>query len=99
MADEVKKCWNCSNYRRYYTRGFCCFVKEENGYCTLREKIMMRTDACEKWHCHYTSRLQRFNLALNAIPQIYETVSALEQILQEEKELREFISEVDERGK
>lgn len=95
MDIECKRCWNCSNFHAYYTRGFCCLVKEENGYCALHEKVMMRTDACEKWHCHYTSRQQRFNIALNATLQIYKTLSEIEQILQEEKELREFIGEAE----
>ncbi len=93
MEQKDKQCWNCSNFHAYYTQGFCCLVRENNGYCSHCKKIMQRTDGCDQWHFHFTAKVRRLNLALNAIPEIYKTVAAIEQILQEESELQKLSNE------
>lgn len=88
MKQENKRCGNCGNFSAYYTRGYCCLLKEDNGYCRRHEKIMEKGDGCDQWRCRRFSRALRTKIAVNAIPEIYHKLSVIEQILKEDKEVQ-----------
>lgn len=84
---ENKKCWSCGSFRAYYTRGYCCLLREKNGYCMRHQKVVEKRSGCEKWHRRYILKNDRVKIVLNSIPEIYNKIAVIEQILKEESEL------------
>lgn len=95
MKQDNKKCRSCGYFRAYYTRGYCCLMKENNGYCSQHKKIMDKSDSCDKWYCRHTSKEKRTKIAVNCIPEIYNKVAVLEQLLKEENELQKIKEQID----
>lgn len=90
MKDDNRKCWNCGSFRAYYTRGYCCLLKENNGFCNRNNKIMEKSDSCEKWFSRHTSKEKRTRIAVNSISEIYQKVAVLEQLLMDELEVEKL---------
>ena len=42
MNEMKKKCWSCGKFSAYYTRGFCCLMKEDNGFCREYNKVVKK---------------------------------------------------------
>ena len=93
MKQDNKKCWSCGSFRAYYTKGYCSLLKERNGFCYRHHKIMEKTDSCDNWHCCRLSREKRTRVAVNCIPEIYNKIAAIEQILREDRELEKIKNE------
>lgn len=90
MKQDHKKCCYCGNFSAYYTRGYCCLLKENNGYCSRHQKIMEKDNSCAQWRCKRISRERRTRTVVNAIPEIYNKVAAIEQLLFEDAELKKL---------
>ena len=92
MKEEYKRCWNCFNYAAFYTKGNGCFKQEKIGKCKVKKKIVDKQDACKNWilrpldTCSHKGAIQK-NLA-----EILEKVTSLEQILKEEIEYEESVT-------
>ena len=99
MKEENRKCGNCGSFRAYYILGYCCLLRENNGYCNKYNKAMQKCDCCDKWHSRYISRKKRTIIAVNSIPLIYQKVAVIEQILQEDNELRKILDEAGSASK
>ena len=95
MKQSNKKCGYCASFAAYYTRGYCSMTKEKIGYCSHCKKIMDRGDSCDRWRCRHTSRNVRALIAINCIPEIYNKIAVIEQILNEEIEQRRIKTETD----
>ena len=93
MKHDYRKCYFCINFRAYYTMDYCCLVKENIGYCNCHKKIVNNDDGCSEWHFHYTPKETRTKIALNSIPELYEKIAVIEQILKEDIELRKMREE------
>ena len=95
MKQENKRCGNCNSFKAYYTKGYCCLMKESNGYCVRLSKVTEKSDICGEWHCRRISRKKRVRIAVNCIPEIYNKISVIEQILKEDNELQKIIEETN----
>ena len=91
MNQDHKKCSYCNSFSAYYTRGYCCLLKENNGYCSRHKKIMEKNEYCDQWCHRRTSRKRRIRTVVNAIPEIYNKIAVIEQMLNEDAELQKLI--------
>ena len=91
MNQDHKKCCYCGSFSAYYTRGYCCLLKENNGYCSRHKKIMEKNACCDQWSHRRTSRKRRIRTVVNAIPEIYNKIAVIEQLLNEDAELQKLI--------
>ena len=87
MNEKNKKCWSCSDFHAYYSKAYCCLLKENIGYCQRHCKIVEKSGSCADWYCRRTSKEKRCAIAINAIPEIYNKLAIVEQLLQEEREI------------
>ena len=93
MTENKKRCWNCGYFKAYYTRAYCSFCKENNGFCAKNDKIVEKSESCDKWFFRYTPREKRLRLVLNSLPEICQKIETIEDFLAEERE-REKIKKV-----
>ena len=96
MEQSNKRCWNCVSFRAYYTRGFCCIMKEDIGLCRRQDIIVGKRDSCESWRFRYLGKDERRRIALGAIPEIYNKIADIAEILKDETELIKFKNESEE---
>lgn len=83
---KLTKCWNCSNYSAYYTKGFCCFDKTEQGFCSKLCEIKEKHDSCVFWRQNVHLNGMRKAISKRALTDILINLSAIRQIWQEEQE-------------
>ena len=74
-------------------------LKEKNGYCSMHDRVTEKSDGCDEWWRRRSSSKKRTRIAVNAIPEIYNKVAIIEQLLQEESELKRLIDDKDDGGK
>ncbi len=85
MERKNKACWNCGNYRAYYTRGICNYDNTFCGKCNRKNTIVKNTDSCEMWVKIYKTKRIRDGIRLKVLERISEDVSMIKQIMEEEK--------------
>lgn len=85
MESCDKACWNCTHYKAYYTKGLCCFKKEENGYCRKHGQIVNKHEQCGCWIRMTPRREKRKIVAMRKLNKIFNDIMEIKQILLEEE--------------
>ena len=86
MEEKRRFCWNCLRYKAFYTKGFCHFNKEENGYCIIHKKILDKNEQCEDWIRNKSRQEKRKVVAMRKLNEILNMIVEIKQILFEAKE-------------
>lgn len=86
MERKNKACWNCGNYKAYYTKGFCQFDKLDYGVCRKQQETVDKYNQCEFWRNDYSMRTWRENVAKKKLNGILDEIIQICQILWEEKD-------------
>lgn len=86
MERKNKACWNCGNYKAYYTKGFCQFDKLDYGVCRKQQETVDKHNQCEFWRNDYSMRTWRENVAKKKLNGILDEIIQIRQILWEEKD-------------
>ena len=93
MKQDHKTCAYCYYFRAYYTRAYCCLLREKNGYCAKHEKVAEKCDSCDMWCGRRTSKAKRIKIVLSCLPEIYYKIAVVEQLLKEETGLQKIRDE------
>lgn len=86
MERKNKACWNCGNYKAYYTKELCQFDKLDYGLCRKCNETVNKHQQCEFWRSNYAKRILREKVAKNKLNDIFNEIVILRQIMFEEKE-------------
>ena len=86
MERKNKACWNCGEYRAYYTKGLCHFNKLNCGLCRKKKETVDKHGQCEFWRNNYSIRTLREDVAKKKLDGILDEIIEIRQILFEEKE-------------
>ncbi|MBQ7948942.1 MAG: hypothetical protein IJ284_04180 [Clostridia bacterium] len=86
MERKNKACWNCGNYKAYYTKGLCHFDKLDCGLCRKKKEAVEKHGQCEFWRNNYTIRTFREKVAKIKLNEILDALIEIRQILFEGKE-------------
>ena len=95
MKQENKRCGSCGYFKAYYTMGYCCLMRENNGYCARHNKVIEKCNGCENWYCRRIPKERRAKIALRSLPEICKKIAVIEQLLQADDELRKMRDETD----
>lgn len=80
-----KECWNCGNYRRFYSKGFCYFGKEDYGRCSKECVIKEKHQSCELWRKRPPNLSVRKAAVIKALEDVAVNVAQIKQILEKEE--------------
>ncbi len=47
------KCFNCGNFKAFYNKGYCCFLRTDCGFCQKFNKTKQKHCSCENWAPKY----------------------------------------------
>ena len=86
MERKNKACWNCGNYRAYYTKGLCHFDRLNCGLCRKTRETVEKHNQCEFWTNDYPMRVWRKDTAKKKLNAILDGIIEIRQILFEENE-------------
>ena len=97
MSDA--KCFRCSHYKAYYTKGRTNFSKLDTGLCTKKNETVDKHGECDKFALKYCGRYSRKQLALEALTENINLFAEIKQILEEDDEesLEELLFEYNRR--
>lgn len=84
MANE---CWNCGNFRAFYSKCYCNFSKENYGFCTNERAVKEKHCSCEKWR-NRPNQLKsiRKAVAIRALEDAAVNIAQIKQILEEDRD-------------
>ncbi len=80
------KCVYCGYYAGYYTKGPSRFERTKQGYCSLHYDVVDNGYCCEQWKSNRRRFSFRKKVAARALHEILMNISAIRQILQEDRE-------------
>ena len=83
---KVQKCWNCGNFRAYYTRGICSYDKTPYGFCNKKRKVVDKSKNCDNWSKSFKMKKIREGLRQKVLERISEDIATMKQIMIEEKQ-------------
>ncbi len=86
MERKDKACWNCANYKAYYTKGLCHFDKLDCGLCRKKQAEVDKHEQCEFWRSNCSIRGCREEIAKKKLNSLLDEMIEIRQILFEEKE-------------
>ena len=86
MERKNKACWNCGNYKAYYTKGLCHFDRLDCGLCRKKKETVEKHGVCEFWRSNYAIRSWREEMAKKKLDEILDEIIVIRQILFEENE-------------
>ena len=86
MERKNKACWNCGNYKAFYTKGLCHFDKLDYGLCRKRKEEVDKHCQCEFWRNDYAIREFREDVAKKKLNGILDAIIEIQQILFEESQ-------------
>lgn len=86
MERKNKACWNCGNYKAYYTKGLCQFDRLDCGLCRKRQETVDKHQQCKFWRNNYPIRTWRDDFAKRKLSDLLDAIIQIRQILWEEKE-------------
>ena len=78
-----KKCFACSRFRRYYTKGDYCFNRTEYGFCIRKHEMKVKHDTCEEWDRNSRTRYTDKDKAMKVLSETLWEIASIRQILQE----------------
>ncbi len=78
-----KKCFACSRFRRYYTKGDYCFNRTEYGFCIRKHEMKEKHDTCEEWDRNSRTRYTDKDKAMKVLSETLWEIASIRQILQE----------------
>lgn len=84
MESGKKHCYGCRYYKPYYTKGYKQFDRCDIGFCTKKKATVERHESCEHYNCMYYARIDRRQLALEAIAEHINILAEIKQIIQED---------------
>ncbi|MBE7078862.1 MAG: hypothetical protein E7380_03255 [Clostridiales bacterium] len=90
MERKNKACWNCGNYKAYYTKGLCHFDRLDYGLCRAKKETVDKHGECVFWRNNYGMREFREEIAKKKLNDILEGIVEIRQILFEEKEEKQI---------
>lgn len=82
----IHRCYNCGNYKHFYTRKDTCFKREKVGYCWKQAQIKDHNETCEIWRSNPAWRYSIKWNTTRVLRELLFQLSALRQILQEESD-------------
>ncbi len=89
MKDESKKCYNCGNFRAYYTKGELQFNKSDYGECRSSSyAVCDKHGCCDNWRTkpNRWGIPRKKSLAKSRLVDILNQLADIRQILQEDKD-------------
>ena len=86
MERKNKACWNCGNYKAYYTKGLCHFDKLSCGLCSKKKETVEKHGQCEFWKNDCAKRTIREKIAKRNLNDILDVLIEIRQILFEQNE-------------
>ena len=86
MSKTNKACWNCGNFGALYKKGYYHFYKTDLGTCSILKEVIDKHGYCERWRNTFHLRSIRKAQTLKALDEILSDITAIKQILEEEKE-------------
>lgn len=94
-------CYHCQYYKAYYTKGNTNFDRLDYGLCTQKKETVDKHCGCEKFEYRFYGRVNRKQLALEALAENINLFSEIKQILEEDDDeaLDEVIFEYKRRKK
>ena len=83
--DNKKKCYNCTWFQRYYTKGTKKFSQTKLGRCCIKNDTVEACATCDKFKIKHVGNAVAWS-AKHTLNNILTDISAIRQIIEERVE-------------
>lgn len=82
-----KQCSNCGSFTAYYSQGFCCYLRENCGYCNNTKQIKQKTEICDKWRIRHTylNLKRKKSVMISALKTSIKNINAISDFLEKDE--------------
>lgn len=81
-----KECITCGNFNAYFTKGYCCYLREDCGKCYLKKQTVLKHSTCEKWKSKSRYRLSvRQGLLIREMEDVLTKLSVIKDFIDERR--------------
>lgn len=87
MAYE-KRCSNCRYCDAYYTLAYCCYLRSEHGYCSVKKQVVEKNKICDSWKQRSVLYKRQPKKVVKELENALTNIAVLRQIFDEEDPLK-----------
>lgn len=81
-----KECRTCNSFDAYFTKGYCCYLRTDYGYCRYYQKIKLKhSPACEKHNGKTYNIKVRYNEVMRGMANVITNIEMLKDYLENNK--------------
>ena len=81
MEIKEHRCFNCGSFEAYFTKAYCCYLREDCGMCKKQNKVINKQSTCEKWHTRFYDRKKRKSAVRGVV---LTDISVIRQFIEED---------------
>ncbi len=82
-----RECCSCADFEAYFTKGYCCYIRTDCGYCREHNKVIEKhTPACDKFRGNRTTKSFRHNRFMEEMAGVITKINVITDFIEEYKE-------------
>ncbi len=84
MEDKNHRCFNCGSFEAYFTKAYCCYLREDCGMCKKLKRVVSKQDSCESWRTRNFNQAKKKSMVLASLNNVLTDISVIRQFIEEE---------------
>lgn len=81
---KIRKCFECGSFDAYFTKAYCCYLREDCGYCRLHKKVVDKKSTCEDWRTRCCNPKKRKSAIMTQLKNVLTDISVIKQFIEDE---------------
>lgn len=81
-----KECCRCGYFKAYYTKAYCCYLREGCGRCAIKKEIVKKHGGCKKWKLKKVDANIKRGVIMQGLADVVTNINVIKDFLEENKE-------------
>lgn len=81
---KTRKCFECGDFNAYFTKAYCCYLREDCGYCKKHNKVVDKKFTCPDWRTKYYDHKKRKSAVMSSLKNVLTDISVIRQFIEDE---------------
>ncbi|MDE6598088.1 MAG: hypothetical protein K2K60_05575 [Clostridia bacterium] len=81
-----KECCRCKFFKAYYSRAYCCYLREGFGRCSKKKDFVKKHESCPDWNYRKVSTNIKRGIVIKNLDTAITNISIIKDFLEERME-------------
>ncbi len=81
-----KECCTCEFFKAYFSKAYCCYLREDFGRCSKKKEIVEKHGGCENWKYKQIDKNIKRGIVIKNLEEAITNISVIKDFLEEHSE-------------